>query len=211
MITVAPCETIPGKSFTDLAHTSHDFQVMRFMVTCLHLCMNTGGDISAGERGEPWMFHHPSTKQWVYRIVITQPKLLIGHFPLTIVGFFGLRRGNADIKLAQSLDRGLIPELSQFDSLLAYVSISLPTGNFGNLVVFTSPEGKDDWGRSEKHREAVRILTPDFYSAVRLYNGQLPDGILYPETARLDLVKYYDYRDEPIWRAVRPLQNGAIR
>ena len=89
--------------------------------------------------------------------------------------------------------------------LLAYVSVCLPSGNFANLVLFASAEGKDAWGQSERHSLAVRVLTPDYYAAVRLYNGELPGGIAASETLRLNLVKYYDYGSRPLWRAVRPL------
>jgi hypothetical protein len=197
-------DSIPERPFTDLTHTAHDLQVMQFMVTCLFLSMEKGQD-SSGVLNQPWMFHHPTPGQWIYRIVITQFKKLVTHNPLMVVGFFGFQNANANISLAQSLDRGLISELSQFDSILAYVSVRLPTGNFSNLVVFTSKEGKEEWGKSEKHKEAIRLLTPDYYSAVRLYNGELPCGIMNPESMRLKIVKYFDYKDQPTWRAVRPL------
>jgi hypothetical protein len=204
LTTIGTSDSIPERPFTDLDHTSHDLQVMQFMVTCLFLSMEKGRD-SSGEGSPPWKFYHPTQVQWTYRIVITQFNKLADPNPLAFVGFFGFQNTNADTLLAQSLDRELISELSQFDSILAYVSIRLPTGNFSNLVVFTTQKGKEEWGRSEKHKEAIRILTPDYYSAVRLYNGELPDGIMNPETMRLKLVKYFDYKDQPTWRAVRPL------
>jgi hypothetical protein len=49
----------------------------------------------------------------------------------------------------------------------------------------------------------VRLLTPDFYAAVRLYNGELPHGVAAPDDFRLVLIKYYDYGERPVWRAVR--------
>jgi hypothetical protein len=120
-----------------------------------------------------------------------------------------MRNRGANLPLAQELDKLLIPELSNYDELLAYVSLCLPTGNFGNLVLFSSPSGKERWGGSEKHAEAVRMLTPDFYAAVRLYNGELPDGVADPDALRLALVKYYDYGERPLWRAVRTLNGGG--
>jgi hypothetical protein len=177
------------------------------MVVCVGLVL---GQLSELERaGGTILFHQPSMENWIHRVVITQPGRLLTQAPLTTVGFFGLKSANADVPLAQQLDRQLIPELSNHEGLLAYATICLPTGNFANLVLFASAEGKEQWGKSTKHAEAVRLLTPDYYTAVRLYNGELPDGIAAPDALHLALVKYYDYGSQPLWRAVRNLNHGA--
>lgn len=203
MIQLSATETVAGKPFTDLRYTCQDEQAIRFMIACLTLTLESLPPVAA--KRLPVLVHHPCPERWIYRLVITQPKRLQTLLLLTVVGFFGLKSRDANVSLAQELDQRLIPELSNFDALLAYVSLCLPTGNFANLVVFASPTGKDEWGRSEKHAEAVRLLTPDYYSAVRLYNGQLPRGIAHPDAVQLSLVKYYDYQTRPMWRAVRPL------
>lgn len=205
LIQLSPTESVTDKSFTDLRYTCQDEQAIRFMVTCLALTLEPSSAVESDRL--PVLIHQPSPERWIYRIVITQPARLRVRHGLTVVGFFGLKSPNADVRLAQELDQRLIPELSNFDSLLAYVSFCLPTSNFANLVVFASAEGKEHWGRSEKHAEAIRLLTPDYYSAVRLYNGELARGIAYPDALQLFLVKYYDYQTRPMWRAVRPLIN----
>ncbi len=206
-ITLSATEVVPNRPFTNLRHTTLDAQAIRFMVACVCLVLE---EVSANLVPDlPLLIHQPNAEKWTQRIVITQPARLKSLAPLTVVGFFGIRSHRADVTLAQEIDRQMIPELSAYEALLAYATVALPSGNFGNLVLFTSPEGKDEWGRSEKHAEAVRLLTPDYYAAVRLYNGLLAEGIVNPDALQLLLIKYYDYGDCPIWRAVRRLDNGG--
>jgi hypothetical protein len=222
-VQLAPTAVIHDRPFTDLRHTRYDLHALRFMISCACLALETlptrlpppNPSQSAGDSPRatchappPLIIHQPNPDHWTQRLILTQPQRLRDRRPLTVVGFFGLKSPVANVALAQELDRELIPELTNHAELLAYVSICLPTGNFGNLVLFASPEGKEAWGLSERHSAAVRLLTPDYYAAVRLYNGQLPDGVAACETLRLHLVKYYDYTSRPLWRAVRPLSAG---
>lgn len=209
LIHLGPSDVLCERPFTDLRHTQPDLQTLRFMVMCAWMALELPSGEGADRPG-PFILHQPTADQWTQRIVITQPARLRSHKPLTVVGFFGLKSALADVALAQKLDRQLLPELTAHAELLAYLSICLPTGNFANLVLFASPEGKDAWGQSERHSLAVRLLTPDYYSAVRLYNGDLPGGVAAGETLRLRLVKYYDYSSRPLWRAVRLLSAGSV-
>lgn len=207
-VQLAPQDVVGDRPFTDLRHTQLDLQAMRFMISCACLALEAAGNVAATPESEPLVIHQPDAGQWSQRLILTQPQRLRRHHPLTVVGFFGLKSAAADVALAQELDRQLIPELTVHAELLAYVSVCLPTGNFGNLVLFAGPEGKVAWGLSAKHSAAVRLLTPDYYAAVRLYNGHLVGGVAACETLRLDLVKYYDYTSRPLWRAVRSLTGG---
>lgn len=209
LIHLDPADVLAERPFTDLRHTQPDLQTLRFMVTCAWMALELPSG-APSDRGRPFILHQPTPDNWTHRLVITQPERLRRHKPLTVVGFFGLKSARANVALAQELDRQLLPELTAHADLLAYVSVCLPTGNFANLVLFASPEGKDQWGQSEKHSLAVRVLTPDYYAAVRLYNGDLPGGVAAGETLRLALVKYYDYGSQPLWRAVRPLPKGDL-
>lgn len=209
LIHLDPADVLAERPFTDLRHTQPDLQTLRFMVTCAWMALELPSG-APSDRGRPFILHQPTPDNWTHRLVITQPERLRRHKPLTVVGFFGLKSARANVALAQELDRQLLPELTAHADLLAYVSVCLPTGNFANLVLFASPEGKAQWGQSEKHSLAVRVLTPDYYAAVRLYNGDLPGGVAAGETLRLALVKYYDYGSQPLWRAVRPLPKGDL-
>ncbi len=208
LIHLGPSDVLCERPFTDLRHTQRDLQTLRFMATCTWMALELPSDETA-DHGRPFIQHQPTPDNWTQRIFITQPERLRRHKPLTVVGFFGLKSARADVALAQELDRQLLPELTAHAELLAYLSLCLPTGNFANLVLFASPEGKDAWGQSERHNLAVRLLTPDYYTAVRLYNGHLPGGVAASETLRLSVVKYYDYSSRPLWRAMRPLVDGG--
>ena len=207
LIQLSAKEVVKDRSFTNLQHTTLELQAIRFMVACV--CLALEEEPAHHDPNRTLLLHQPTAEKWTQRIVITQPARLNSLAPLTVVGFFGIRNYGADVSLAQRLDRQLIPELSDYEALLAYATVALPSGNYGNLVLFTCPEGKEQWGKSEKHAEAVRLLTPDYYSAVRLYNGVLPEGIVNPDALQLLVIKYYDYGDRPIWRAIRQVANGA--
>lgn len=201
--TIGPLETLDHRPFTDLRNSTVDLQAMRFMIACVgHMLEQRRPGLEA----EGAIVHyHPAETNWVYRIVISQPHRLAKRSPITVVGFFGQRRPEANLPLAQQLDHELLPELFRHRELLCYMSLSLPTRNYANLVLFASPEGKEEWGGSALHAEAVRLLTPDFYDSVRLYNGRMRYGLDHIDGLHLDLVKYYDYHAQPVWRAVRPL------
>lgn len=208
LVQLNPYEELSDRPFTHLRHTVLDLQVIRFMASCGWLALEerrrTAGD--AAGLSLPLAIHLPDESGWVHRLIITQPERLLEQKPLTVVGFFGLKSAGANVALAQALDRQLIPELMSHRELLAYISTCLPTGNFANLVLFASAEGKEEWGKSQKHASAVGLLTPDYYEAVRLYNGELTGGLVDLESLALHLVKYYDYRSRPLWRAARPLR-----
>lgn len=205
LLSLRPDEVLEEKPFTSLRHTAQDIDIMRFMVACVSLTLERPHD----NPETPLVFYQPAPEHWTHRVILTQPHILRGLHPLTVVGFFGLRNPGANVSMAQKLDRGLLPELMRFSGLHGYVSILLPTGNFANLVLFASPADKEQWGTSEKHAEAVRILTPDYYAAVRLYNGELPDGLERADRLCMHLVKYYDYRERPLWRAIRHFATGG--
>ncbi len=193
-------DAVPDKPFTDLRHTTQDIQSIRFMSTMIWQLLEA---MMQSDVARPLLLHHPTKRAWTHRIVITQPERLRERDHLPIVGFFGFKTPQANVALAQELDEELIAELFDFDEILGYATIWLPTGDYANMVVFASPKGKEQYGHSKKHANAVRLLTPDYYHVIRIYNGELPNGIASPDTLRLDRIKYYDYSETPMWRAVR--------
>lgn len=203
-VLLSATDSVPEKPFTDLLYTTQDLQAIRFMAASVWQLLEA--HLQSGGEGE-LLLYHPTRRAWTNRIVITQPRRLREKDHLTLVGFFGLKTQRANLPLAMKLDQELLPEVSNFDELLGYVTTWLPTGNYANMVLFASLEGKDAWGRSEKHAEAVRLLTPDYYTVVRIYNGELPEGIASPDALRMNKVKYYDYTENPMWRAVRDLNH----
>jgi hypothetical protein len=206
-MTLQPEEVVVGRPFTDVAHTQTDLAILRYLVAHLGLVLDSHGSmwVEADQSIQPLELHFPTPEQWWHRVIVTQAERLLVIRPLIIVGFFGQRRNGGDERLAHSLDGALLSELPAHDDLLAYSTLALPTGNFSNLVVFAREEGIGHWGRSQMHNEAVRILTPNYYLSVRLYRGIVPEGLEQTNGLRLTQVKYYDYQETPLWRAVRPL------
>jgi hypothetical protein len=85
--------------------------------------------------------------------------------------------------------------------------MGLPNGDFGNLVLLSNEEAKTKWMQGKIHNRAVE-LSPDYYQYVRINNGVLPEGIMKPDLLQITRVKYYDYSEDPSWKAVRKLTQG---
>lgn len=207
MIDLQPDETLSDRPFTDLRHSATDLVILRYLVTSIRMTIEAP-DLYA-DQPRPVILYQPSARHWTNRRVLTQPERLAAATSLTVVGFFGQRSPGANLKRAQRLDHELVAELGAFEDLFCYASLLLPTGNFANLVLFASMAAKDAFGESPRHAYAVRLLTPDFYHSVRLYNGELPKGLADPDALRLLVVKYYDYRSRPLWRARRSFPQGV--
>jgi hypothetical protein len=120
-----------------------------------------------------------------------------------VVGFFGQKRANADVQPLLKADARFEKEFEQHDGLLSLSTVRLPNGDFGNLVLFTSPEAKDQWNFGQPHYETVSKISPPYYRSIRLNNGFLPNGLASPDALELQRVKYLDYDSNPPWRAVR--------
>jgi hypothetical protein len=201
-IELDPQEVLADRPFTNLHHSMLDMQVMRYLVTTVCLTLEHATDPPAGR---PVTLYQPGPEQWMLRRVLLNPERMMAPGSLTVVGFFGQRSPSADLGHAQRLDRQMLDDLAAHDGLLCYVSIQLVTSNYANLVLFDSPEAKDRFGASPRHAAALRELLPGLYTSVRIYNGALPHGVRRPDALQLHLVKYYDYRSIPVWRARRPL------
>jgi hypothetical protein len=79
-----------------------------------------------------------------------------------------------------------------------------PGRGWGNLVLFSHDQAKNNWGYDAGHRQAVQ-LSPHHYHSIRLHNGRLPHGLCTSPQIILTTTKYLDYNTTSIWRAVRPL------
>ena len=205
-ITLQPTDVLQNRPFTHPNHTVGDVNSLRYMVDQLCMYMEPPRLDEKGSR--PIIVHQPPGDQWTYRLVIVQPEELLAERPLTFVGFLGQRREGADQELAHEFDRTLVAEIPDYPGLLSYSTMALISGNYSNLVLFSDPSAKQQWSRSQAHAQAVNRLAPDYYVSVRLYNGVLPRGIHASRDLRLERIKYYDYRDDPWWHAVREFPEG---
>jgi hypothetical protein len=200
-ITLGPTEIIEDRPFTNPDRITNDVNTIRFMVDQLHLFLENR-QLYSGQT-PPIIVHQPKRENWLYRLVIARPELLMQPRELTCVGFLGHRRVDANTELATEFDEILVDEIPEYPGLLSYSTMALVSGDYSNLVVFEKPSVKGEWSNSKAHDQAVRRLAPDYYLSIKLYNGRLPGGLFDSNSLRLTRVKYFDYQDTPMWRAVR--------
>ncbi len=208
IIYLDPEEIVHGRPFTHPQHIAGDLNSLRYLADQLSLLLENPHLLARSQ--PPITIYRPELpNEWVYRIVIPDPKELMGGDRLIFVGFLGQRRDDADRKAADEFDEILVGEIPEHDGLLSYCTMALVSGNFCNLVLFSTEEAKVRWSRSEAHDRAVRQISPDYYYSVRLYNGVLPRGITDGRDMQVTRIKYFDYRDDPWWRAIRVFEGKA--
>ncbi|MEM7116472.1 MAG: hypothetical protein AAF614_28815 [Chloroflexota bacterium] len=154
--------------------------------------------------------YFPHETDWQKRLIIPNPSRFYEPCPLTIVGFMGRKRLNIPAALSQEINaigQSLIANFSHFPAVLAYhTQLLVDELNYANLVVLDNEEAIQKWRDFTPHPYATDVFSPKFYDYVRIYNGRLPSGgLLNPHLLQLHRVKYWDYREQPTWHAIRPL------
>ena len=205
--TLEPEEVVQDRPFTDPDRIGKDINTMRFMVD--QLCLFLENHHLYADQTPPIIVHQPSRDQWLYRLVIARPEILLQPGELTFVGFLGHRRQDANMELASEFDEILVDEFPDYPGLLSYSTMALVSGDFSNLVIFSDTEVKRQWSRGLAHQQAVRKLSPDYYESIKLYNGNLTGGITDSGALQLTRVKYFDYQKNPLWHAVREFPEGS--
>jgi len=196
-------EYVPGWPFSDPDHGQDDLAIMRAMAQQLVdfyddpvVC-----DFAPGKRP----VCEADSQGRHFRIYYIQPGLLFKLHNLTVVGFFGQKRENADVRPLLAADKQFEKTFDDHPGLLSLSTVRLQDGDFGNLVLFTSPEAKDRWNYSPLHYDLVSKISPPYYKSVRLNNGVLPRGLDDPQGLYLERTRYLDYGSKPPWRALRQL------
>jgi hypothetical protein len=139
-------------------------------------------------------------------MVILSRQLLLNAYQLTVVGFFGEKRGEANLALLQDVDTELVQEFLDHVSVLSYSSLELSDGNWANMVLLLGAEGIQHWRASQKHAYAARELAPQLYHTIRLHNGVLPGGL--SSQLLLRSTKYYEFHGQGLWQAMREASNS---
>ncbi len=194
----------PGRPFTDPGRSAEDLTVMIYMADRLYWILSRSGELTVMLRPLRLDFQEADGRK--HRVVVARPDELLLERDLTVVGFFGQKRAEADPALFGTFDQELIDEFGQNPDILSYSSLQLPCGNWGNLVLFSRPEAKQQWGASPKHTYVAHELAPSYYTSIRLHNGQLPSGLVRSEDLTLQRTKYFDFRENGWWQAVREVQ-----
>ena len=197
-------EGVESRPFSDPGHTPGDLATLRHMAHQLVDMYDDPAhcDFVPGNRAicqsDPQGRH--------FRIYYIQPRLLFARKNLTVVGFFGQKRPNVDIRPLIQADKQFEGEFQNHPGLLSLSTVRLPDGDFGNLVLFTDPQARDAWNYNRLHYETVQKISPPYYQSIRLNNAMLPQGLDAPDDLHLVRVKYIDYASDPPWRAVREFE-----
>jgi hypothetical protein len=199
-ISLGTFELVTERPFTHTDHIATDREVLVHMAKQARLILERQLD----SLGENEIIFIDEPDEHYHRFFVPRPKVLSQTKNIYFVGFFSHRQKGATIDHFGNLDDRLIEQVPTYQGILSYSSMGLPNGDFGNLVLLTDEEIKSKWMHGEIHSQAV-ALSPDYYQFVRINNGVLPDGILQPDSLRVTRVKYYDYEEEPPWKAVREL------
>jgi hypothetical protein len=194
-------DIVQQRPFTNPGHTSRERALMCQMVDRLRSVV-APPDLHV-DAPNPLVLLEQEPDGRPHRVVVTAPERLADLVPLTVVGFFGQKRSEVDLTALDAADEMLIADFPRHPDVLSYSSLELGDGDCGNLVLLARPEAKSQWSHWEAHARAVREIAPQVYRSVRLYNGELPNGIAASDALRLTCVKYYDYRCSPFWRGVR--------
>ena len=198
-------EKVSGRPFVDPEHSLEDLAVMRHMAR--QLVENYGDPVVCdfGPGKKPVCQSDPQGRH--FRIYYVRADLLFSLKAITAVGFFGEKRKTADIQPLIRADKKFETAFNEHPGLLSLSTVRLSNGDFGNLVLFTTPQARDAWANSQLHRELVAKISPPYYRSIRLNNAMLPQGVAEPDDINLVRVKYIDYDSDPPWRAVRELDN----
>ena len=200
---LAPNEFVQTQPFTSLEHIADDQATLCYMAG--QVCVLLEYPYLSAEPPHIVLFNRPDHSNWFHRIVLAKPERLHKPQSLTVVGFFGRKRADADMKFAHEFDRILVAEIPQHRGLLSYSTMALNGDNYANLVIFTSEAARDHWSTSKAHAQAVKKLSPNYYLTVTIYHGRLPHGIHQHHDLVLIRAKYYDYQCRPPWQAVRDI------
>jgi hypothetical protein len=202
-IELGPDEEVPGRPFADPSHTRREEDALRLLLA------------HERERARAWCDEPFESRRDViiretdaaglrHLLVVPETHALIQARDLLVVGFFGRPREDAETALLFDLEERLVAGMSSYAAhgLLSYYDLELVKGAYGNLILFTGPDGPTRWGENPVHREAVEI-SPANYHEIRLHQGKLSGGILEEGELVVTRTRYIDYGGAEVWRAVR--------
>jgi hypothetical protein len=193
-------ELIEERPFTQPYYVTKDRAILTHMAELV--CMVLETQLSALQAGRPVFMDEPDGRP--HRFYVTKPMEVLQAKRIFLVGFFGQKRKGMTVDYFKNLDDRLIEQIPSFEGILSYSTMILPDGDCSNLVLLTEEEMKTKWAEGEIHQKAV-ALSPGYYKSIRINNGVFPNGILQFNSLRVTQVKYYDYHEDPPWKAIRKL------
>ena len=200
MLQVQSKELIAARPFTHPDYISKDREIMTYMAKQVCVVLEKQFD---SLQDDPSVVINESDGRW-HRGFIFRPTNLSKARKVFVVGFFGQKRKIMPGDYFKDLDDLLVEILPTLDKIFSYSTMELPGGDFSNLVLMSDEEVKSKWMEGDIHKKAVD-LSPGYYQSIRINNGVFPDGILHTDSLQITRVKYYDYQENPPWKAIREL------
>jgi len=198
---LGPSEIVPDRPFTHPERSAEDLARLRHIAQRLRLVLSQPR--TWPNDPSPLILNLQEADGRAHRIVIARRAELLTVRTLTVVGFFGQKRPEADVAPLSAVDDELIREFPQHPYVLSYCSLLLEDGNWGNSVLLNAPEAREHWRTSPRHQYAARELAPSYYATLRLHNAVLSGGLLAGNDWKLLRTKYYDFQGATPWHAIR--------
>jgi hypothetical protein len=199
-VVLGPDDLLRERPFTDPAHTEREADLMRDALSELRARAAAWADedrrgLVLRERDEDGHRH---------LIVVPSTRSLLEADGITAVGFFGHPRVGVDHGVLFALEDELVAGMEAYADagLLTYYDVELPKSNYGNLVLFSTPDVPPEWIANAVHRRAIEI-SPRHYYDVRLHKGFVPGRLLAAGDLTIERTKYFDFGGEEEWRALR--------
>jgi hypothetical protein len=206
---LGPDDVLPERPFTDAAYTEHEVGVMRTMLEYEReraRQWEREGDGGVGQHAAA----ERDSEGHRHLLVVPDTGKLIGASDVTAIGFFGRPREDADHAVLFELEDELISRMPKYGEvgLLSYYDVEMPKSQYGNLILFSTPDVPPEWSADEVHRRAVRI-SPGHYHEVRLHKGSVA-GRLLGERCEIvvERTKYFDFGGDKVWHGVRSFTAG---
>jgi hypothetical protein len=145
-------------------------------------------------------------------LVVPDTRAFVEASGLTAVGFFGRPRDGVDQSILFELEEELVARMHDHAAagLLSYYDIEFVKGAWGNLALFSTPEGPREWSEDALHRRAMEI-SPEHYHEIRLHFGSIPGRLLDGGDLSIARTKYLDFSGATPWRALRCWNDGGKR
>lgn len=199
-VVLAPGELVRERPFTDPAHTEREADLMGDALSELRARARDW----AGEDRRGVVLRERDDEGHRHLIVVPNTRALLEADGLTAVGFFGHPRAGVDHGVLFTLEDELVAGMEDYADagLLTYYDVELPKSNYGNLVLFSTPDVPPEWVANAVHRRAIQI-SPEHYYDVRLHKGFVSGRLLDGGHLTIERTKYFDFAGEEEWRALR--------
>ena len=190
-VSLSAGEDVPGREFTDPARSLDDLDAVARIRESL------ATRVRSGLAGGAWT--DAGESHW---LVVPELHGLIESRPAFGVGFFGQAREDVDHAPILDLEQVLVARAPRFPGMLAHYNVRFASGQWGNLVLFTTQEEAGRVRSDPTHLDALEHVA-DHYRSVRLHRLTFSAGALGEAAPALESTLLIDFSETPAWRAIR--------